>query len=248
MRWREVLPGFLAVFAVFQLAAIMLGSMRGEWGLAVAAIVVGALATIEMAERQKRLPAALGALGFGQPRGSGLTASLLISLVLLAIVPAYIVIAGADWHLYPGWVALLPGLFAQGGIAEEALFRGFLFGRLHKGRSFWRAAFLATLPFLVAHLYLFATMPFPVALASVLLSTIISFPLAKLFDAGGGTIWGPALVHFVVQATPKIVETDAMFPIIWIAAAAVVPFLAFAWRAAAVASSSSVAALPLARG
>ena len=230
MRWREVLPGFIAVFAIFQLTAAMLGSVRGEWGLAVAATVVGALIAVEMAERRRRLPAALGALGFGRPRGSGLGAALLVSLVLLAVVPAYIAIAGADWGLYPGWVALLPGLFAQGGIAEEALFRGFLFGRLRQGRSFWRAAFLATLPFLAAHLYLFATMPFAIALASVLLSTIISFPLAKLFDAGGNTIWGPALVHFVVQATPKIVETDAMFPLIWIAAAGVLPFLAFAWR------------------
>lgn len=233
MRWREVLPGFLAVFAIFQLTAMMFGSVRGEWGLAVAAIVVGALVAIEMAERQRSLPAALSGLGFGRPRGSGLFAALLISLVLLAVVPAYIAAAGADLRLYPGWVALLPGLFAQGGIAEEALFRGFLFGRLRQGRSFWRAAFLATLPFLVAHLYLFATMPFAIALASVLLSTIISFPLAKLFDAGGGTIWGPAFVHFVVQATPKIVETDAMFPLVWIAAAAVLPFLAFAWRASA---------------
>jgi hypothetical protein len=68
MRWREVLPGFLAVFIIFQLTATMFGSVRGEWGLAVAAIVVGALVVIEMAKRQKQRPAALCALGFGRPR------------------------------------------------------------------------------------------------------------------------------------------------------------------------------------
>jgi len=43
--------------------------------------------------------------------------------------------------MYPGaWLWLLPGLLAQAGSAEEVLFRGYLFGRLHRGRGLWRAA------------------------------------------------------------------------------------------------------------
>ena len=48
---------------------------------------------------------------------------------------------------YPGWISLLPGLFAQAGIAEEVLFRGYLFGHMRVGRTFWRAAAVSMLPF-----------------------------------------------------------------------------------------------------
>jgi hypothetical protein len=92
---------------------------------------------------------------------------------------------------------------------------------------------LATVPFVAVHLVLFATMPWPVALAAVLLSTIISFPLARLFELGGNTIWAPAILHFVVQATIKIVETpgDTGLPIAWMAASMIIPWLVFfGWR------------------
>jgi membrane protease YdiL (CAAX protease family) len=44
-------------------------------------------------------------------------------------------------------------------VAEEVLFRGYLFGHLRRGRSFWRAAVLSMLPFVCVHLLLFFTMP-----------------------------------------------------------------------------------------
>ena len=93
----------------------------------------------------------------------------------------------------PRWTALVPGLFAQAGIAEEVLFRGYLFRHVRAGRTFWRAVGLATLPFVAVHLILFATMPWPIALAAVLLSALIGAPFAYLFELGGGTIWAPAL-------------------------------------------------------
>ena len=105
---------------------------------------------------------------------------------------------------YPGWISLLPGLFAQAGIAEEVLFRGYLFGHIRQGRTFWRAASLSMLPFVVVHLVLFFSMPWPIALASVVLAIVISFPLAYLYELGGNTIWAPALLHFVIQATVKV--------------------------------------------
>ena len=86
------------------------------------------------------------------------------------------------------------------------------------------------LPFVAVHLLLFVTMPWPIALAAVLLAVVTSFPFAHLYELGGSTIWAPALLHFVVQATVKIVVIDnpaaAAFPLVWMAAAAVVPMLA----------------------
>ena len=130
------------------------------------------------------------------------------------------------------WMNLVPGLFAQAGLAEEALFRGYLFGELRETRTFWRAALLALPPFFLVHLLFFATMSFAVAAAATLLSFVISFPLARLYDLGGRTIWGPAMVHAVVQGGIKIVDIpeDRMVVVatIWMAAGMVIPWLAFA--------------------
>ena len=85
------------------------------------------------------------------------------------------------------------------------------------------------LPFVTVHLVLFLTMPWPIALAALALSVVVSFPLAWLFELGGSTIWAPALLHFVVQGAVKVVvfdgEAAASFPLVWMAAAATVPML-----------------------
>ena len=74
-------------------------------------------------------------------------------------------------------------------------------------------------------------MPWPVALAAILLSIVISFPLAYLFELGGHTVWGPALLHFVIQATVKVIvlpNPAESFALVWMIASAVVPLLVFA--------------------
>ena len=87
------------------------------------------------------------------------------------------------------------------------------------------------IPFVGVHLLLFFTMPWPVALAALLLSVALSFPFAHLFELGGGTIWPPALLHFVVQGTVKVLITSgsasSLFPFVWMASSAVLPMLAF---------------------
>ena len=58
----------------------------------------------------------------------------------------------------------------------------------------------------------------------------MSFPLSHLFDLGGRTICAPALVHFVMQGAVKVVEmsgSPASYPMVWLAACAVVPWMAF---------------------
>ena len=89
------------------------------------------------------------------------------------------------------------------------------------------------LPFVGVHLVLFATMPWPIALASVLLASVISFPLAHLYELGGNTIWGPALLHFVIQATVKVVvvsDRAEVFALAWMTASGLLPLLVFAVR------------------
>lgn len=225
--WLKLLAGLAAVFGLFQALGHALGSDRGQSGLVIAGTVVAALVAIECALSRQAPAAALLSLGFGRPRGAGLLAAIGVSLLLLAVIPTYAVLRGAAPALHPGWLWLLPGLFAQAGIAEEALFRGYLFARLRHGRGFWHAAALAAVPFVLVHLVLFATLPWPVASAAVLLSTVLSFPLAHLFELGGRTIWGPAVLHFTVQGAIKVLEIpgDAAMPLVWMAASATLPYL-----------------------
>ena len=154
-----------------------------------------------------------------------------VSVIVVLTVPLFLGVTGTSAAIFPGALMLLPGLFAQAGVAEEVLFRGYLFRRLRQGRSFWQAASLSVLPFVAVHLLLFLTMPWPIALAAVLLALVVSFPMAHLFELGRNTIWGPAILHFVIQSTVKVVvvpdAASASFALSWIGASAVVPQLAF---------------------
>ena len=60
--------------------------------------------------------------------------------------------------------------------------------------------------------------------------------MAWLFELGG-SIWGAALLHWVVQGTVKIVVVEGAelgFAATWMVASAVLPFAVFAFRPAGV--------------
>lgn len=226
--WAKLLGGFGILFALLQGSAALLRSLRGEAGLVVAAITVGAtLVLLRILFAPSWREAALSA-GLGAPRWRGIWAALGASGLMLCAYPIFLMTAGGGASIYPNaaWLAL--GLFEQAGIAEEIVFRGYLYNQIRRGRTFWRAAFLSTIPFTTAHLYLFTTMDWPVALAAVMLSVLVSFPLAFLYDLGGGTIWAPAIAHTVIQGAIKLlVIHDPMFPIVWMAASLAAMWLVF---------------------
>jgi membrane protease YdiL (CAAX protease family) len=224
-----VFAGFFAIWLVLDRSAAWLGSYRGEAGMAVLALVLGVAVGVEWAAFRRTPLDALRALGFRWPTARGL----LTTLALCAVMLAYYGIAGflAPLGLVAGWPLLAIGMFAQGGLAEELLFRGFVFGSLRPGRSFWRAAALSALPFAGVHLLLFATLDFAVAAASLMLAVSLAFPLAWLYERSGNSVWPPALLHFVVQAPIKLVETSesafAVLALGWMAVSIGAPWLAF---------------------
>lgn len=231
--WCWFILGLALLFVLFDATATWLGSDRGQAGLAVCAIVLGATVLVMHALPGIPRTDRLHRLGLGRPRAPGLLAALTVSILLILVVPIYLLVSGAAWTIRPGWLWLVPGLFAQAGIAEEVLFRAYLYGQLRPGRSYWRAAMLASGPFVLVHLALLFRMPVAIAVASILLSAVIALPLARLFDLGGRTIWAAAILHAVVQGVVKVIDFDEpspTFPLIWMAASGVIPFLVFAWR------------------
>ena len=226
-QWPKMLFGLIVVFALFQWSASALGSVRGEAGVIVGLIVVAATLVAERCLFRESLKEAAKAIGLGRPKRSGILAAVVVGAVLLLMVPLFWWQSGSSISLYPGWLSLLPGLFFQAGIAEETLFRGYLFGHMRQRHTFWKAAAFAAIPFVLVHLILFYSLPWSLAGASILLAIAMSFPLSKLYEMGGNTMWAPAIVHFVAQGAVKVLvisgESAWMFPFFWIAASALIP-------------------------
>ena len=237
--WGRLLIGLSLVFILFHGMAAWLGSDRGQFGLLVAAVVLAGIVATECWLFGADPGLAVRNLGLGVPRRRGIAAAILIAAGLWATIPVFTVVTGSDVRLAPGWLGFVPGLFAQAGIAEETLFRAYLFGHLRASRRFWPAAALSLLPFVAVHLPLFLTMESSVAAAALLLAAATAIPFARLYELGGGTIWAPAIVHTVIQGTVKVVavpdEWTLPFVLSWMMASAVLPFAAFAVRRPAVA-------------
>jgi membrane protease YdiL (CAAX protease family) len=176
------------------------------------------------------LPATLG-LGAPALRAAVLAAA--ISAALLVYFPLFARLTGTELAIRPGAALLAAGIFAQGGIAEEALFRGLLYRRLRAGRSFWPGACIAAVPFVLAHAALFATLDFALALGALLVSLSLTFPLARLVDLARGSIWPGAAVHAVIQGAIKLVEPASQdsgaLALGWLAVSAAAPWIVFAF-------------------
>jgi membrane protease YdiL (CAAX protease family) len=227
----RVFVGVVIGWLVFDRLAAATGSVRGEHGVLVGAVVVATVLVLDRLLFGRTLRASTVALGLGRPSSRGLIAAAAIGALLLLFFPLYGAATGATLGVRGDALLLIPGLLAQAGVAEELLFRGFLFGELRRSRTFWRAALLALPPFFAVHLLLFLTMPPAIAAAATLLSAALSFPLARLYELGGRTIWAPALLHAVIQGAIKLVvvedERAATLGLGWMAVCLVVPWLAF---------------------
>ena len=131
--------------------------------------------------------------------------------------------------LADNWQWNVIGLMFTGGIAEEMLFRGYLFGSLRKNMSFKKAVFISTICFALAHLVMFTYMDWPVALLSTILAVAISAPLAFLFERGNYTVWSPAIVHTAIRTIGLVITVDEkhfmQFSLMWITACMILPYI-----------------------
>ncbi len=226
-----MLAGFALLWGILHGSASALGSLRGEWGIVVALLVVASAILWESRTRRIRRAEAARSLGLVRPALRPLLGACAVSAALLCLLPLYGWSTATPIALVPNWYLYVPGLLAQAGIAEETVFRGFVFRHFRNGRPFWRAALLSALPFTLVHLMLFATLDAAVAAASLALALSMSFPLAWIFERSGNSIWPPAVVHFVAQGAIKLVEIPVsdFVPLvaIWMLAGGVLPWLLF---------------------
>lgn len=160
---------------------------------------------------------------------SGLAPGIFVSTVLLCAYPLIGYMLTTRIALADNWQWNVIGLMFTGGIAEEMLFRGYLFGSLRKNMSFKKAVLISTICFALAHLVMFTYMDWPVALLSTILAVAISAPLAFLFERGNYTVWSPAIVHTAIRTIGLVVTVDEkhfmQFSLMWITACMILPYI-----------------------
>lgn len=166
--------------------------------------------------------------GFRKVEFQRLLPGVVLSLVLLCGYPLLGYLFSTEIRLTDNWYLNLMGLFLTGGLTEEMLFRGFLFGGVRKEGNFRKAILVSTLMFTLAHLFLFTYMSWPLALMSTILAIGISVPFAYLFEYGSKTIWAPAMVHTTVRTIGLIFTTDPIaYPGVaagWIGVSLILPY------------------------
>src|SRR5262245_56167198 len=123
----RLLLGLALVFGLFHGSATILGSDRGQHGILVGALVVAATAAVYRFMLRRRDDAVFRQLGLGAPAAAGMAGATVIVVLLWIAALLFVRAKGMTFSFYPGWLSLVPGLFAQAGIAEEVLFRGYLF-------------------------------------------------------------------------------------------------------------------------
>jgi membrane protease YdiL (CAAX protease family) len=183
----------------------------------------------------KRAPLdALYVLGYKRLNLPSFVVAGCITLVALGFFPIFTLVTGAAVTLKSNWWWILIGAIALNGIAEETLFRGYVFGGLRRaGLSFARAGFISLLVFAAVHLLLFIQNPFIIALLGTLVAITSAYPMAYLFEKGNNTLWGPVLLHVSTHAIRlvDIAEPYYMTALVaWMALQIGAPFLVFAFR------------------
>ncbi len=230
----RTIVAFVLMYFAFDRLAAQLGSTRGEAGLVVCAVIVALAMLVERWLTRAPLRVCVVALGLGMPAARALLAAAALVAALLACLPLLAALTGVELALRAGaaWLAL--GMLAQGGVAEELLFRGFMYRHLRRTRAFWRAAALSAVPFAAAHVPLLWSLDTTVALLALGMAIAWSFPLAWLFDRAHGSIWPGALVHAAMQSGIKLLVDDVAefqsLAVAWVALGIAAPWLLFLLR------------------
>jgi membrane protease YdiL (CAAX protease family) len=221
------------MFALFQVVhpvALAAGLDQNVAAAVVCAVILGALALAEWALSRSPISAAARDLGLGRPPARPVLATGLLCVAMLGFYPAYAAATGASISIVPDWPWVLLGLFLLHGVAEEALFRGFVYRRLRVGRSFLRAGAWSMVLFALAHTVLFFQFEPAIATASVLLAVANAYPLAHAFEQGARTVWTPAMIHTMAHSIALVRLPEENFAIaaaLWMAVYGAASFLVF---------------------
>lgn len=192
---------------------------------AAVALAAGSLALLGVPAR--RLPDSLGLL---RPdlRAVGVAAAGGAAAVVTALAGARL--AGITLTVRSDWPVVLLAVLLFHGLAEELVWRGFVFARLRRGTSFGVAVRRSMPLIALTHVPIVLGSGWLVGGLAVLTAAVTCIPFAYLWEHGRRTIWAPALLHALIDAW-QLVERDypPLFPaIVMLAAVVVAPLVVLA--------------------
>ncbi len=229
-----IIAGYLLIYGVFELMAKITGdTIKLENAMVISVSVLLSAVIVEMVFFKTRFTEFVTRLGLGRPGKRSIIASIVITVLLLLCYPLITFLTGFQFKLPENWLWLFIGVFLLHGIAEEVMYRGFLFRRLRESRSFWKAAWFAVIFFTLAHIPIIINQGMLVGGMAVLLAVVSSIPFSYLYEKGNNTIWAPAIVHAAIDtvipilAAGKMDETSAIAVSLWMFFSMVIPYLSF---------------------
>lgn len=226
--------GYLFIYAVLEILARYLGDTINPLNalIIMAAVIFAAILT-EIILIKNKISGIVKFLGIGKPKAGSIFTALVISAALFFCYPLISLITGYKFIIPGNWFMLAVGVFALHGIAEEILYRRFLFGNLRKKYPFWKSAWIAVIFFTAAHIPIIVSQGILVGGTAVLLAVVSSFPFSYLYEKGGNTIWAPAIVHAAIDTIIPILSGGSMdnaaqqSVMIWMCAGMIIPYAAF---------------------
>jgi membrane protease YdiL (CAAX protease family) len=220
------LIGFLVLWAVLALASAPDPTAR--WGPVILVIVVAAALGVFRVLDHLPLREAVRTLGFGRPRPRALVVSAVVSALVLLMWPVTALLSGVPIPLAADWPVGLVGVLAFHGLAEELVWRGYVFRRLDRGRSFWSAVGWSMPLIALTHVPIVLTAGPAIGGGAMLVAAVSSMPLSRLYAMGGGTLWAPALLHAAIDSFKLVVVPAAalaVYPPLVIGFSLLVPLL-----------------------
>jgi membrane protease YdiL (CAAX protease family) len=175
------------------------------------------------------------AMGLASPRARAVTVALVVSVPMWLCLPIFAAVTGLPAAVNPAWFTILLGVILVNGLAEEVIHRAFIFGHLRREHRFLTAAWISAAVFAIQHLYLMFSIGPVAGGASVLLALFLAFPLAFLYERGGNSLVGPAILHtssnapMMIFATPEL-TTTAILPHMAVVLVSIYLSFAFAGR------------------
>jgi membrane protease YdiL (CAAX protease family) len=211
---------FITLFALFYGIGILTASFDWTWSRILICLVTISGVTIAWSLlRKMSLAKSFREVGFGVPTWRVMGIAIVISALMLSFFPLYSSLTNVNLPLQNNWLWILIGIITGVGIAEEALFRGYVFNFLRTERTFWKAATISMILFGAMHLLLLLWLPLPIAIAAIILAILAAYPTAYLFEIGNRTIWPSAILHTTALAT-NLFEIPAglmvPFSLMWI--------------------------------
>jgi membrane protease YdiL (CAAX protease family) len=167
-------------------------------------------------------------LGLGRPALRALVVALVSGLLVVLTFVGGAAVLGIHLELRSNWPQVLVGALLFHGVAEELVWRGYVYGHLRRRRSFARSILLSTPLIALTHAPIIVSNGIGVGSLAVASATITCLPFAYLYDRGGRSVWPPAVLHWLIGTWQLFERTyPTQFSMLILCGSIVTPLSAF---------------------